>query len=181
MPGTAPGRDAIHCRLSSRYRSVKEARAVNRRHLLAASVILPAALPMRAAQDPAVNEQTVRAFYDAILARDGDLTALETLMAEDFQPTNAGDVPGRTAYWQRRVDQRRTLDALYPRWRFVVDDLLAAGERVAVRAHLEAASFGRDTPDQTSTQLAWFELRDGQILRIWTEASDVHPMPPVNG
>lgn len=122
-----------------------------------------------AQDDPRANEEVVRRFYAEVMRSDGDLAAIDTLLAADFLPQDPDDVAGPSAYQQRRVDQRAALaDLGFVSWAYEIEDVMATGERVAVRATFRGRLAGQDAPREAN-QLAWFTVEDGQITRLWSE------------
>lgn len=148
-------------------------RHLGRRSLV--SLVAAAPLMVRSvAQDAtAANEALVRRFYAEVLAWDGDLAVVDDLLAADFVPQDPADVPGRDAYKQRLVDQRAELATLFREWRYVIDDLMATGDRVAVRTTIDGV--GRFSPKGSARVMAfgWFVIADDQITRFWSLAESL--------
>lgn len=93
------------------------------------------------AQDPAAAS-AVRRFYDAVNAvlRDGDAALLAPVVARGFVDRAASsDVPATGADLAHELVGLRVT---YPGMRLVIDDLFAAGDRVAVRLHAEGTDGG---------------------------------------
>lgn len=125
-----------------------------------------------AARSP--NEELVRELYDAVWSR-GDLDAIPRLVAPEYvvhsDPGDAWD--GRTldqgAYRERVEYSRRA----FPDLAFTVDEVVAAGERVAVRWSATGTHHGdlRGFP-RTGRRLAFagqtfYEVKDGRIRGHW--------------
>lgn len=141
--------------------------------LVALSAVIAGAVPRPSAavaeDDPRANEALVRRFYAEVMRSDGDLAAIDTLLAADFLPQDPDDVAGPAAYQQRRVDQRAALaDLGFVAWAYEIEDVMATGERVAVRATFRGRLDSQQSPREAN-QLAWFTVEDGQITRLWTE------------
>lgn len=142
---------------------------IARRAALVLAAAAPVALPRAvAAQDDAAAEALVRRFFAEVLSSDGDLAALDALMDPTFPAQNPADVSGRDAYKQRRASQREALGILYDSWAYEIADLLAVGGRVAARVQFRGdPSLGGD--EVRADALAWIEVEDGRIARIWIE------------
>lgn len=140
---------------------------------LAGLAALPASIARARQGSPDENTAIVRRFYTEVLTHDGDLDAIDDLLAPGFTPQSAEDVPGPSAYKQRRVDQREALNALFQEWRWTIEELLTAGDAVAVRATIEGVNPGAETPRRTAASLGWFWLEDGRITRLWIASDDL--------
>jgi steroid delta-isomerase-like uncharacterized protein len=120
------------------------------------------------------NEELVRELYDAVWTR-GELDAIPRLVAPKYvvhsDPGDAWD--GRTldpSAYRKRVEYSR---GAFPDLAFTVDELVAAGERVAVRWSATGTHHGdlRGFP-RTGRRLAFsgqtfYEVKDGRIRGHW--------------
>lgn len=123
------------------------------------------------AHDIETNKRVVRAFAEAINRRDWD--ALDHLVALDFvRHSNAA--PGI----QSREDLKRYLRnefASFPDARESVEDVVAEGDRVAVRHSFRGTQSGpmgrypASAKQLRADYLAIYRLADGKIAEAWVE------------
>lgn len=112
------------------------------------------------------NQDIVRSYADAF--NRGDLTALQSLFAED------AEIQG--------VLGRGQLDKVVPIWRqliegynmqLTIEEMIAVGDVVAVRyterGVFSAPAFGHEPTGKPYELVAmeWFEIRNGKIRRRW--------------
>ena len=134
------------------------------------------------------NKAVVRAFVEAINAQDWD--RLDALVAPDFvRHSHAGGSPGVRS----RDDLKRFLRgefATFPDAHEVIGDLLAEGDRVAVRHRFRGTQLGPMGPHPPSGRvmaadyLAIYRLAGGVIAEAWAEWDNLaglaqlgHPIP----
>jgi len=118
--------------------------------------------------DPAELRSLGQQVYDAINAH--DLATLEQLFAPDVVRHAMGEIGFEPA--------RQAVTALFaaaPDTRFQVEDLVAEGDRVALRVTVH-----RGTPDPTTipqTILEIFRISQGRIAEIWGAGTPSRPAP----
>lgn len=117
----------------------------------------------------ATNAERVRRWYKEVWVPGGEETVAD-LMAEDAVGYMEGaDVPGREAF----LAERARLLTMFPDLAITADDVIAEGDKVAVRWHVDATHLGPGpgiAPTGrrvTFRGLTWLELRDGRIVRGW--------------
>ena len=115
------------------------------------------------------NKELVHRFVQAVF-QDGDLSAVDALVSEDFVPhtwPSTGDGRGDLKRAMERVSKALT-DPV-----FTIDDSIAEGDRVAVRLTASAtqtAEFMGLPPSgkrYTISEIHIFRVRDGQITEHW--------------
>jgi steroid delta-isomerase-like uncharacterized protein len=115
------------------------------------------------------NKALVRRFIDEIFV-EGRLDAVDELLADDFTGhtwRSTGDGKGDLKRAIERVGQGLT-DA-----RFVVEDMIAEGDRVAVRVTASATQVGEfmGLPPSGKTytigEIHIFRIRDGKVTEHW--------------
>ena len=122
------------------------------------------------------NKATVRRFVDEIFVR-GDKAAVDELVADDFVahtwPSTSGNAKEDLKAAIDRVSQGLT-DA-----EFTIDDLIAEGDRVAVRLTSAATQVGPFMGLQPSgkrysiEEIHWFRLRDGKVAEHWHQMDQI--------
>jgi predicted ester cyclase len=117
------------------------------------------------------NKVVARAVIDRIFMHQED-AAIDELIATDFQPHTFGPMPsGREGL---RAGMRRAGSGLSD-VRFTIDDMIAEGDRVAVRLTTTARQTGtfmglEPTGNRYSIQeIHIFRMRDGQVIEHWHE------------
>jgi steroid delta-isomerase-like uncharacterized protein len=114
------------------------------------------------------GEQTVRRIYDECL-NGGRQDVLPELVADDYVGPQGDRGP---------VGFGQTIAALragFPDIRFTVEDMVASGDRVAVRwswRGTHTGPFRGLTPSGkavTDTGMAFYRLKDGKVVRAWVE------------
>jgi steroid delta-isomerase-like uncharacterized protein len=121
----------------------------------------PVALPER-------NKQIVRALYEDCLNR-GRLDRLPELVASDFE-----GLPGKPglAGFRSVIEDLRSG---FPDIHYTIDDMLAEGDRVAIRWTWEGTHdgqfrvFARSGKRHRNSGIAIYEVRDGKIVKTWLE------------
>ena len=125
--------------------------------------------------DPATleaNKQIVRRFIDEIFLK-GDFDAVDELLTDDFTPHTWGPTPpGRDGLKEaiERVSKGISEPAM------TIDDIIAEGDRVAVRLTSSATHTG-DFMGMPATgkryeigEIHIFRLRDGRVSEHWHQA-----------
>ena len=115
------------------------------------------------------NAERVRRWYKEVWVPGGESTVHE-LMAETIEGYMEGsDVATRAQF----LAERARLLGAFPDLSIVADDVIADGEKVAVRWHVNATHRG-DALGFRATNLrvafrgmTWLEFRDGRIVRGW--------------
>lgn len=117
-------------------------------------------------------ETTVRRFIDDVFLH-GSFDAVDELVTEDFTPHTWGPTqPGRDGLKQaiERVSAGLSDASM------TIDDLIAQGDRVAVRLTSSATQSGpfMGLPPSGKRyeieEIHWFRLRDGRIAEHWHQA-----------
>ncbi|MDQ4061974.1 MAG: ester cyclase [Pseudomonadota bacterium] len=116
------------------------------------------------------NKALVRAYYDALINR-CDLGALDRFVAEDYfdHPT------GKRAGVEGVKVQARALHAAFGDFRVTIDDMVAEGDRVAMRgtwAGVHTGPFRGIAPTGrpfTVTGMVFFRIADGRIAERWAQ------------
>lgn len=108
------------------------------------------------------NKSVVATFYNRCMSQ-GDIAAVSEIMAPDFVNRSSG-LAGV-------VDVERFVVGSRQRWMtlaFTIDDIIAEGDRVAVRWT------GRGTPrrgqEASWTGMGFYRLRDGKIVEHWASS-----------
>lgn len=108
------------------------------------------------------NKAAVAAFYNRCM-NDGDVAAVSSLMAPDFVDQSYG-LAGIAEVERFVAESRRR----WPVLSYTIDDIIAEGDRVAVRWT------GRGTDHAgrgvTWTGMGFYRLRDGKIAEHWASA-----------
>ena len=118
------------------------------------------------------NKTTVRRYFTAVL-NGGDLAALDTLAESDYMENNPlpGQGTGREGFKQRVGGLR----AAFPDIRYTVEDMIAEGDRVALRWSMHGTHGGEilgipATGKQvTLTGLDIYRLNDGRLAEHWDQ------------
>jgi predicted ester cyclase len=116
------------------------------------------------------NRETVRRVYDDVL-NTGKLDLLADMIADDYVAPDGRRGAGAFG------DIMAKLRHAFPDIRYTIDDLVAEGDRVAVRwtwqgTHLGPGPFGPQAPTGKpvkNTGMAVFRLRDGKVVNIVLE------------
>jgi steroid delta-isomerase-like uncharacterized protein len=118
------------------------------------------------------NKQLVRRFIDEIFLR-GDFSAVDELLAEDFTPHTWGPTPpGRDGL--KQAIQRVSAGISDPK--MTVEDMIAEGDRVAVRLTSSATHTGEfmGMPPTGKRyeigEIHIFRIRDGRVCEHWHQA-----------
>jgi steroid delta-isomerase-like uncharacterized protein len=124
------------------------------------------------ANDPQSNKAVVRRFIDEVFVG-GRTDAVDELLSDDFTAHTFGAMePGRAGIRaaMARVAQGLSDEAMR------IDDMVAEGDRVAVRLTSAATQTGTFMGMPPSgrryeiEEIHWFRLRDGQIAEHWHQA-----------
>lgn len=121
------------------------------------------------------NKTVTRRYFEDIWSR-RDMTALEELVA----PAVTGHVNDETLHGRDALRERvHSLYTIYSQPRFVVEDQVAEGDKVAVRWTFCGTHTGEYTGvplthkevEATGTHI--FCLADGQIVEMWVHSDDL--------
>ena len=116
------------------------------------------------------SKAIVRRYIEEVLNR-GNLAATDEVIASGFvmHPSRPGQKPGREGVKQFAATQR----AVAPDWHITIEDMVAEGDRVAVRATgygtPAQAFFGIPASSKPLT-VPWitiYRLADGMIVEAW--------------
>lgn len=114
-------------------------------------------------QDEA-NTAVARRFVEDVL-NGGNLDLIAEIGHPDYMPTDEANAPGLEAWKQRLAAARERRAPLIPDFAVVIDELIAADGRVAMRARATGnTSAGKNLE---VLMLSLFEFKDGKILRAW--------------
>jgi len=115
------------------------------------------------------NAERVRRWYKEVWVPGGEATVHE-LMAETLEGYMEGsDVSTRAQF----LAERARLLGAFPDLAIVADDVIAEGDKVAVRWHVNATHKGNDLGFQATNLrvafrgMTWLEFKDGRIVRGW--------------
>ncbi len=126
-----------------------------------------------------INKQAVRAFVEAINAR--DWTELRRVVADSFTRTSLAGGGGVSsgdelvAFLQREA-------VTFPDAHESIDDMIAEGDRVAVRHSFRGRQAGPlgDLPPThrvlASTYIAIYRLEQGKIVEAWAEWDNLYTL-----
>ena len=119
-----------------------------------------------------INKEIVRQFYARIISQ-GDLSAIERLVHPDFVEHNTlpGAASGHAGLRQFVIGFHASFGDI----NYVIEDLIAEADKVAVRGVVHAIHHGvfRGVP-ATGRQVHWdtihvLRLRDGLIIERWVQ------------
>jgi predicted ester cyclase len=129
------------------------------------------------------NKDVARAVIERIFMQQED-AAIDELIATDFQPHTFGPMPpGREGL---RAGMQRAGSGLSD-VRFTIDDMIAGGDRVAVRLTTGARQTGKfmglePTGKRYSIEeIHIFRFRDGQVIEHWHEFDKMSLMSQLRG
>jgi predicted ester cyclase len=124
------------------------------------------------------NKAIVRRLFDVI--QRGDYAAFDELMAPDFANHALGRVQIGLEPWAAIF---RTIRATIPDETTTIDDLIAEGDKVVVRATLKGTHQGSALPMFAGIKpggkpIEWqfihiYRLRDGKIVEHWAQRNDL--------
>jgi steroid delta-isomerase-like uncharacterized protein len=124
----------------------------------------------RPTSSPDANKAIVRRFVAEVFG--GDLDAVDEIVAEDFQPHGWGPMPpGRDAL----RDAMRRVSAGLSDGQMEIEDMIAEGDRVAVRLTSSARHTGTfmglpaTGRSYSIPEIHIFRLRGGQVVEHWRE------------
>ena len=115
------------------------------------------------------NQETVRRFVDAVLAR-GDVGAIDELVAPDFVSHTWGISENGPASLRAATER---IHGSLKNVEFTIDDEVADGDAVVVRLTSSATPTGEfmGVPatgrSYTIGEIHWFRLADGRIAEHW--------------
>lgn len=115
------------------------------------------------------NKTVVRKLYDVI--REGDLEALAAMLADDM--VEHEELPGLEPNKDGVIQFFRGMREAFPDLAMDVDDLIAEGDRVFVRATMKGTHRGAfmgipATGSNVEVPLAdFFRIRDGKVAEHW--------------
>lgn len=115
------------------------------------------------------NQETVRRFVDAVLAR-GDLAAIDELVAPDFISHTWGITENGPANLRAATER---IHGSLKNVEFTIDDEVADGNAVVLRLTSSATPTGEfmGVPatgrSYTIGEIHWFRLADGRIAEHW--------------
>jgi predicted ester cyclase len=118
------------------------------------------------------NKTVVRRFIDEVFLR-GSKEAVDELTTEDFSAHTYGPRPVGRDGLKAAIDR---VSGVLADETMRLDDLIAEGDRVAVRMTASARPIGSFMGIEPSGrryeigEIHWFELRDGRIAAHWHQA-----------
>ena len=143
---------------------------MNRRSILALAGMSSLALvPDVRAQDatPAASptNESIAREYIARVWNDGDASAIDALIAENYLPPNPSDTPGREAFRARWQTGRDALKSALPDLRYSVDVAIGSGNFVSLRGTISGTTTSGDTVN--TWYLSMVEIHDSRITTEW--------------
>jgi steroid delta-isomerase-like uncharacterized protein len=118
------------------------------------------------------NKQLARRFIQEVFV-EADAGAVDELATEDFTPHSWGEMPpGRDSL---KAAQRRVSEGLSDA-RMTVEDVIAEGDRVAVRLTSHGRHDGEfmgmpaSGKEYTISEMHIFRIRDGKVAEHWRDA-----------
>ena len=116
------------------------------------------------------NKALIRRMFEEVIPA-GDPTAMREIVADDF--VDHDPMPGQPAGAEGAEYVVSTMNTAYPDLQFSVDDLLAEGDRVAMRWTLRGTNRGpmlgrppTGQPVELSATIIW-RIRDGKVAERW--------------
>jgi steroid delta-isomerase-like uncharacterized protein len=125
-------------------------------------------IKMSVTQTPEKNKAAIRKLYEDLL-NTGNLELLDQLIAEDY--VGIYDQRGPSAF----AETIRTLRQGFPDIQWTIEDLVAAGDRVAVRWSWQGThknpfrGFPASHKKVTDKAIAIYQFRDNKIVHAWIE------------
>lgn len=118
------------------------------------------------------NKALVRRWYDAFI-NGHDVDVLDDLLAPGFASHFLSGAPGRTRDELKEIDGR--MFAAFPNLRVTVEDMVADGDRIAVRYSSYGTHRGNALGIPATGQVAestgmdFFRIANGKIAERWVE------------
>jgi steroid delta-isomerase-like uncharacterized protein len=116
------------------------------------------------------NKALIRRMFEEVIPA-GDPSAMRELVAADF--LDHDPMPGQPAGVQGAEYVVSTMNGAYPDLRFTIDDLVAEGDRVAMRWTLRGTHRGpflgrppTGRPVQLVATIIW-RIKDGKVAERW--------------
>lgn len=123
---------------------------------------------MSATQNPEKNKEMVRKLYEDLL-NTGKLELLDHVIAEDYVGIYGQKGPAAFA------ETIQTLRQGFPDIQWTIEDLVAAGDRVAVRWTWQGThtnpfrGFPATNKKVTDKAIAIYQFRDNKVIQAWIE------------
>ena len=117
------------------------------------------------------NKEVVRRYIEEIFNR-GNLMAADVVLAPSFVDHNPA--PGQAAGIEGTIEFAREFRRSFPDLHVDIEDMVAEGDRVAVRSSIHGTHQGEfrgipPTGSRVSWQaMAFFRLADGKIVERWS-------------
>lgn len=140
---------------------------MNRRSLIAGAALAGVwPLSVGAACDASdeANAETMRRYVTEVL-NGGDLSVIDQIGHPEYSSMDPDDSPGLEAWKQRIAASRQMVGGFVPDVTYVIEELIAADQRVAMRARLTGNSTSGKVVDVL--MLAIVEFRDGKLYKVW--------------
>ena len=143
---------------------------MNRRSMIAMAGMAGFAwVPAARAEDatPTVvsqNESIAREYIERVWSQ-GDASAIDTLIAENYLPPNASDAPGREAFRARWETGWGALKSALPDLRYSVEVAIGSGDFVSLRGAISGTTTSGDAIH--TWYLSMLEIHDGRITTEW--------------
>lgn len=118
------------------------------------------------------NKALIHRWYDEYINRH-DVQALDALVTPDFQSHFLSGAPGRGRDELKAIDG--VLFAAVPDLRATIEDIMAEGDRVAVRYSTQGTHLGNDLGVSATgitlagTAMDFFRIADERIAERWAE------------
>jgi predicted SnoaL-like aldol condensation-catalyzing enzyme len=144
---------------------------IDRRALVgvSASAILATAVPGVARADAKANEEIARRYIDEVWnARNPD--AIDDLFAEDYEPPDPRESPGRDAFKSLFTQSITQLTDLIPDLKYLIDSMASKNERVLFRGRITGnAKSGKKIEAMYFDEVL---IVDGKIKTEWVLTDD---------
>lgn len=117
------------------------------------------------------NKTAVRRVFEEIMNK-GDLQVVDELVADDYRVNDPPGIPSGKEGFRALVNMYRTGA---PDLRMTIEDMIAEGDRVAVRWVATGTMTGEMMGIPPSGQkvtfraISWFRLTNGRIAEEWTQ------------
>jgi hypothetical protein len=112
----------------------------------------------------AANVSIARDYIERVW-NDGDASAIDELIAENYLPPNPSDAPGRDAFRARWQTGRDALKSALPDLRYSVEVAIGSGNFVSLRGTISGTTTSGDMIN--TWYLSMVEIHDGRITTEW--------------
>jgi len=115
------------------------------------------------------NADRARRWYAEVWAPGGEATVRELMAPDAVGQMEGADVDGPDAF----LEERNRLLQVFPDLKITVDDVIEAGEKVAIRWRVTATHLGDGLGIPPTKRpvairgMTWMEFRSGRMVRGW--------------